>query len=45
MRQYDLEHKYLDVLVNDFSVSFWKDDFQFDSIVTDRKESRIVVVF
>ncbi|XP_074030901.1 tRNA (guanine(10)-N(2))-methyltransferase TRMT11 [Leptinotarsa decemlineata] len=35
MKQYNLEHRYLDVLVNDFSVPFWRDDFQFDAIITD----------
>ncbi|XP_057651094.1 tRNA (guanine(10)-N2)-methyltransferase homolog [Diorhabda carinulata] len=35
MKQYNLEHKYLDVMVNDFSVSFWKDTVQFDAIITD----------
>lgn len=44
MRQYDLEHKYLDILVNDFSVPFWKNDCQFDAIITDRKELYIIVI-
>lgn len=37
MKQYNLEHRYLDVLVNDFAASFWKDSIQFDSIITDRE--------
>ncbi|KAJ8974635.1 hypothetical protein NQ317_019869 [Molorchus minor] len=35
MQQYNLEHRYLDVLVNDFAVPFWRDDIQFDAIITD----------
>ncbi|CAG9859883.1 unnamed protein product [Phyllotreta striolata] len=35
MEQYDLSHRYLDVLVNDFSASFWRNDFKFDAIITD----------
>ncbi|KAG5887575.1 hypothetical protein JTB14_009983 [Gonioctena quinquepunctata] len=35
MKQYNLEHLYLDALVNDFSLPFWRDDFQFDAIITD----------
>ncbi|XP_060524759.1 tRNA (guanine(10)-N2)-methyltransferase homolog [Cylas formicarius] len=35
MRQYNLEHRYLDILVNDFSMVFWKDSMKFDSIITD----------
>lgn len=35
MQQYNLGHRYLDVLVNDFSVPFWKDEFKFDAIITD----------
>ncbi|XP_044761026.1 tRNA (guanine(10)-N2)-methyltransferase homolog [Coccinella septempunctata] len=35
MEQYKIVHQYLDVLVNDFSCSFWRDNFKFDSIVTD----------
>lgn len=37
MQQYDLEGRYLDVLVNDFATPFWKTDIKFDSIITDRK--------
>lgn len=36
MKQYNLEHRYLDVLVNDFAVQFWKDEIRFDAIITDR---------
>ncbi|KAI4457421.1 rna methylase-related [Holotrichia oblita] len=35
MAQYNLDHKYLDVLVNDFAIQFWKDDLRFDAIITD----------
>lgn len=41
MKQYQLEHKYLDVLVNDFATPFWKEGFQFDAIITDRKIYKI----
>lgn len=37
MQQYGFPEKYVDVLVNDFALSFWKADVQFDSIITDRK--------
>lgn len=40
MRQYNLEHRYLDVLINDFSSPSWKDGIQFDAIITDRKYHR-----
>lgn len=40
MKQYQLEHKYLDVLVKDFATPFWRDDFLFDAIITDRKIKR-----
>lgn len=36
MTQYNLQHRYLDVLVNDFSMPIWKDNFQVDAIITDR---------
>lgn len=39
MKQYKLEDKYLDVLINDFTTSFWRDGIEFDSIITDRKYS------
>ncbi|RZC34191.1 tRNA (guanine(10)-N2)-methyltransferase -like, partial [Asbolus verrucosus] len=35
MKQYNLEHKYLDVLINDFASPFWRDCVEFDSIITD----------
>lgn len=35
MEQYKIGHRYLDVLVNDFSCSFWRDDVKFDAIITD----------
>ncbi|KAK9878924.1 hypothetical protein WA026_003747 [Henosepilachna vigintioctopunctata] len=35
MKQYNLSHKYLDILVNDFSISFWRSDFKWDAIITD----------
>lgn len=37
MKQYKLEHKYIDVMVNDFALIFWRDGIKFDSILTDRK--------
>lgn len=38
MTQYNLQHRYLDVLVNDFAIPFWRDNIEFDSIITDRKK-------
>ncbi|CAH1183253.1 unnamed protein product [Phaedon cochleariae] len=35
MKQYNLENRYLDVLVNDFSVSFWRSNIELDAIITD----------
>lgn len=35
MEQYGLQDKYVDVLVNDFSTQFFRDDTRFDSIITD----------
>ncbi|XP_030758341.1 tRNA (guanine(10)-N2)-methyltransferase homolog [Sitophilus oryzae] len=35
MQQYNLGHKYLDVLVNDFAMVFWKDSLEFDAVITD----------
>lgn len=35
MKQYNLGHRYLDVVVNDFAMIFWKDSFEFDAIITD----------
>ncbi|KAJ8942253.1 hypothetical protein NQ318_003100 [Aromia moschata] len=35
MEQYKVEHKYVDVLVNDFSMPFWRDGVEFDAIITD----------
>lgn len=37
MQQYSLQDRYVDVLVSDFSLVFWKDSVQFDAIITDRK--------
>lgn len=37
MQQYGLQDRYVDVLVSDFSLVFWKDSVQFDAIITDRK--------
>lgn len=37
LRQYELEHKYLDLVVTDFSQPLWKENWQFDAIITDRK--------
>lgn len=36
-KQYGLESQYLDVFVADFSQPFWRTDFKFDAIVTDRE--------
>jgi tRNA G10 N-methylase Trm11 len=35
LKQYDLEDKFLDVLVADFSTTYIKNTLKFDSIVTD----------
>uniref|UniRef100_A0AAR5QI18 tRNA (guanine(10)-N(2))-methyltransferase TRMT11 n=1 Tax=Dendroctonus ponderosae TaxID=77166 RepID=A0AAR5QI18_DENPD len=35
MKQYNLGHKYIDVLINDFSLPFWRDSMEFDAIITD----------
>ncbi|XP_026330320.1 tRNA (guanine(10)-N2)-methyltransferase homolog isoform X3 [Hyposmocoma kahamanoa] len=35
MRQYDIQSKYLDVVVSDFSLSMWKKNAVFDAIITD----------
>ncbi|XP_017781045.1 PREDICTED: tRNA (guanine(10)-N2)-methyltransferase homolog [Nicrophorus vespilloides] len=35
MMQYNLEKHYLDVLVNDCSIPFWRDNLMFDAIITD----------
>lgn len=35
--QYGLGSQYLDVFVADFSQQFWRSDFKFDAIITDRK--------
>ncbi|KAH1029021.1 hypothetical protein HUJ05_002327 [Dendroctonus ponderosae] len=35
IKQYNLSHKYIDVLINDFSLSFWRDSMEFDAIITD----------
>lgn len=43
MKQYNLEDRYVDVLVNDFSIVFWKEGFKFDSIITDRKHASILI--
>lgn len=37
MRQYGTASKYLDVVVSDFSLPVWRDDLQFDGIITDRE--------
>lgn len=37
LRQYNCEQQYVDVAVSDFSRDIWRTEFQFDSIVTDRK--------
>lgn len=38
-RQYGLESQYLDVFVGDFSQPYWRSDFKFDAIITDRESS------
>ncbi|CAH1975401.1 unnamed protein product [Acanthoscelides obtectus] len=35
MKQYNMEHRYMDVLVNDFATPFWREDFRFDAVITD----------
>ncbi|KAF5286599.1 hypothetical protein FQR65_LT12508 [Abscondita terminalis] len=35
MEQYGLQDKYMDVLVNDFSTPFFRENIRFDSIITD----------
>lgn len=35
MKQYGIKSKYLDVIVSDFSLPLWREDLQFDSIITD----------
>lgn len=37
MKQYGLEHQYLDVIVTDFALPLWKDGLVFDAIIADRK--------
>lgn len=37
LRQYNCEQQYVDVAVSDFSRDIWRTEFQFDSIITDRK--------
>lgn len=44
LKQYNLSTKYLDVLVGDASNPVWRPDFQFDSIITDRKKRALVKV-
>ena len=42
LRQYSLEHRYLDMLVADAAVCVWRRQEIFDAIVTDRKTSTII---
>ncbi|KAL3279515.1 hypothetical protein HHI36_017024 [Cryptolaemus montrouzieri] len=35
MQQYKLSARYIDVLVNDFSISFWRENLKLDAIITD----------
>lgn len=44
MQQYGLQDRYVDVLVSDFSLVFWKDSVQFDAIITDRKSMLLFCV-
>lgn len=37
LRQYGLEHRYVDMLVADAASSIWRQQEIFDAIVTDRK--------
>lgn len=36
LRQYNCEQLYADVCVSDFSRDIWRNELQFDSIITDR---------
>lgn len=45
MKQYNLEHRYIDVLINDFASVFWNDKLKFDSIITDRKLFVKIILF
>lgn len=36
-KQYGMESQYLDVFVADFSQPYWRSDFKFDAIITDRR--------
>ena len=38
LERYGLMSRYLDVFVSDASTPVWRPDFQFDSIITDRKQ-------
>lgn len=44
MEQYGIQHRYLDVLINDFATSFWRDNVEFDSIITDRKLKKYIFI-
>lgn len=37
LKQYNLSHLYLDVLISDFSNSVWSSNIYFDAIITDRE--------
>lgn len=43
MKQYGLEHRYLDLVVTDFSLPMWKEGWEFDAIITDRMYRQIVL--
>lgn len=44
MQQYGIQDRYVDVLVSDFSLVFWKDSVQFDAIITDRESLLLLSV-
>lgn len=41
LKQYNCASLYIDVAVSDFSCSIWHSNIKFDSIITDRKFSKI----
>ena len=44
MRQYNLVHRYLDVLVGDASRPVWSSKVRFDSIITDRNYCSVIFI-
>lgn len=43
LRQYGLEHRYIDMLIADAASSIWRQQEIFDAIVTDRKDFTYLV--